>query len=82
MLCEAGSHVNLRCEAARHQVHFRGMAAPRKRTKAKDAITEYLRALGRKGGKARVTGMTADERRESARKAARARWAKEGKRNP
>lgn len=31
---------------------------------------------GAKGGKARAAGMTAEERRESARKAAQARWSK------
>jgi hypothetical protein len=31
---------------------------------------------GRKGGKARAAKMTAEERSESARKAAKARWAK------
>ncbi len=31
-------------------------------------------ALGRRGGKARLKTMTADERKESARAAARARW--------
>jgi len=33
-------------------------------------------ALGRKGGRRRLVTMTAAERREIARKAARARWAK------
>jgi hypothetical protein len=33
--------------------------------------------LGRKGGKKRAQNLTAEERRESARKAAQARWAKE-----
>lgn len=32
--------------------------------------------LGRKGGKARVKKLTPEERKESARKAAEARWAK------
>jgi len=32
--------------------------------------------LGRKGGKARAKNMTAEQRRESARKAVDARWAK------
>jgi hypothetical protein len=35
--------------------------------------------LGRKGGKKRAQKLTAVERRESARKAARTRWAKENK---
>jgi hypothetical protein len=33
-------------------------------------------SLGRKGGKARLTKMTAEERRNVARGAAQARWAK------
>ena len=33
-------------------------------------------ALGRKGGRARIHKLTAEERREIAVKAARARWAK------
>lgn len=41
-------------------------------------------ALGRKGGlkggKARAAGMTAEERKEAARRAARARWAREAPR--
>ena len=40
------------------------------------ALREHMRKLGRKGGKTRVKTMTADERSESARKAAKARWAK------
>jgi hypothetical protein len=34
-------------------------------------------ALGRKGGKRRLDTMTAEQRREIARKAARARWKKD-----
>lgn len=53
--------------------------------KAKDAPADNGKdpaavALGRKGGlkggKARADGMTAEERKESARRAARARWSK------
>jgi hypothetical protein len=33
-------------------------------------------ALGRKGGKARAKNLSAEERKESARKAIKARWAK------
>jgi hypothetical protein len=36
-------------------------------------------ALGRRGGKARVKNQTAEQRKESARRAAQARWAKEKK---
>jgi hypothetical protein len=49
-----------------------------------DAVRQYLRELGRRGGKAaagagvraRYAAMTSEERRALARKAARARWAK------
>lgn len=40
-------------------------------------IRKYLSSLGRKGGKARLTKMTAEQRQAIARKAAKARWAKE-----
>jgi hypothetical protein len=39
-------------------------------------------ALGRKGGKARVLALTAEERSASARKAAKARWAEKKKNHP
>ena len=58
----------------------------RKRTRAQvdTALSEYFRQLGRKGGpkggKARAQKMTAEQRSESARKAVKARWAKEAKR--
>jgi hypothetical protein len=41
------------------------------------AAAELGRRGGLKGGKARAAKMTPDERRESARKAARARWGRE-----
>jgi len=55
-----------------------------KRRKPPKAVREYLRKLGRLGGKAaagagvkkRYAAMTAEQRRELARKAARARWRK------
>jgi hypothetical protein len=37
---------------------------------------EFFRAAGRRGGKKRASKMTPAERRESARKAAQARWKK------
>jgi hypothetical protein len=40
------------------------------------AFSKYLAQLGRKGGKARASQMTPAERKELARRAARARWAK------
>ena len=42
----------------------------------KDEMAEYLRKLGRKGGKTRAKNQTPEQRKESARKAAQARWAK------
>jgi hypothetical protein len=40
-------------------------------------IREYLSSLGRKGGKARLAKMTAEQRQAFAQKAAKARWEKE-----
>jgi hypothetical protein len=39
-------------------------------------------ALGKRGGKARVQNQTPEQRKESARRAAQARWAKAKKKNP
>ncbi len=39
-------------------------------------IRDYLAKIGRKGGKARVENQTQEQRTQSARKAAQARWAK------
>jgi hypothetical protein len=53
-----------------------------KRTRALTdaALSEYFSRLGRKGGpkggRARAQKLTAEQRRESARKAVQARWAK------
>jgi hypothetical protein len=44
--------------------------------KPADEVRKYLASLGRKGGKSRTQQMTAEERKELARKAAQARWAK------
>ena len=40
------------------------------------AIKSYLAALGRKGSRARAAKLSPKERREIARKAAKARWSK------
>jgi hypothetical protein len=40
------------------------------------AALEIFRAWGREGGKLRWKGLSTEQRREIARKAARARWAK------
>ena len=47
-----------------------------KKAKKKTLLSRYLSKLGKKGGKARLQTMTEDERKESARKAVQARWAK------
>jgi hypothetical protein len=44
----------------------------------KNELSEYLRKLGSKGGKATAKKLTPEQRKESARKAAQARWAKRG----
>jgi len=44
--------------------------------KKADPVRQFLTKIGKKGGKARLQTMTEEERRESARKAAQARWAK------
>jgi hypothetical protein len=49
--------------------------------KKKHPFSRYLSKLGRKGGKARLQTMTEEERKESARKAATARWAKAKKKS-
>lgn len=48
----------------------------------KDPVKEYLRKLGRKGGKARAKKLTPEERSASARKAVQARWARKKKEHP
>ncbi len=45
----------------------------------REAALELVRSWGRQGGKLRWKGLTVEQRREIARKAARARW---GKRQP
>jgi hypothetical protein len=47
-----------------------------------DSVKQYLAKIGKKGGKNRVKNQTAEQRQESARRAAQARWAKKkGKSN-
>jgi predicted nucleic acid-binding Zn-ribbon protein len=46
------------------------------RIAAMTTLREHLSRLGKKGGKARAERMTAEQRRDSARKAVEARWAK------
>jgi hypothetical protein len=49
--------------------------------KISDAVSRVMAAMGRRGGKIggkrRLTTMTPEQRREVARKAAKARWAKD-----
>lgn len=45
----------------------------------KEEIREYFAKFGRKGGKAAARKMTPQERKDSARRAAKARWAKQKK---
>ena len=40
----------------------------------KKEITEYFRKFGKEGGKTRAKKMTPEQRKESARRAAQARW--------
>jgi hypothetical protein len=42
----------------------------------KSDIRAYLQSLGKKGGPARAKALTPEQRKEIARKAAQARWAK------
>ena len=46
--------------------------------KTKDVLSDYLRKLGSKGGKATAKKLTPEERKAAARKAAKARWSKRG----
>jgi len=39
-------------------------------------LKQYLAEIGKKGGKRRLETMSDDQRREAARKAAKARWSK------
>jgi len=47
----------------------------------KEAL-EFFRQEGKRGGQARAKKLTPKERKESARRAARARWAKAKKKKP
>jgi hypothetical protein len=44
-----------------------------------ESVSEYLAKIGRRGGKARLKTMTPKQRSEAARKAVKARWAKQKK---
>jgi hypothetical protein len=46
-----------------------------------ESVKEYLAKIGRKGGKKRVKNQSPEERKESARRAAQARWAKQKKKS-
>jgi general stress protein YciG len=45
----------------------------------KEEISEYFAKFGRKGGKATAKNRTPEQRQAAARKAVKARWAKEKK---
>jgi hypothetical protein len=47
--------------------------------KRKDSVREYLAGLGRKGAASRYGKMSAEQRRQLARKAALARWSRKKK---
>jgi hypothetical protein len=47
-----------------------------------EGVKEYLAKIGKRGGKARLTKMTAAERKKIARLGATARWAKQKKEKP
>lgn len=68
---------------SRDQLHFflhSGIRAARSMAKEKNPHAVALSKLGaKKGGKARATALSAEKRREIARKASLARWAKEKK---
>jgi hypothetical protein len=40
---------------------------------------DYFRKMGKEGGKTRAKQLTAEQRKEIAKQAAKARWAKKGK---
>jgi hypothetical protein len=44
--------------------------------KSEDAVAEYIRRVASQGGKARAKSLNAKQRKEIARRAARARWRK------
>jgi hypothetical protein len=58
------------------------MPHKKKKNKAQTLLSRHLAKLGRKGGKARLQTMTEEEREESARRAAQARWAKRKQKPP
>jgi hypothetical protein len=49
---------------------------------SKQEISEYFAKFGKQGGKKRARRMTAEQRAESAKKAAQARWAKKKQQTP
>ena len=68
------------CVAARHGCYtpwvMTASNAKPTRAQLQKAIREHLRKLGARGGRARGLNLTPEQRRRSARHAARARWAK------
>lgn len=58
-----------------YAVRYRGMAK-KPRFHSMTEMEQFFRDKGKQGGKARAAKLTAKQRSESARKAAKARWAK------
>jgi len=66
----AGRH-SVKMLAGRDSSRYSGRVAKR------DSLARYAAQLARLGGKARAKKLTAEQRREIGRKAARARWKKD-----
>jgi hypothetical protein len=49
---------------------------------ADEAVREYLSKLGKRGGQARAENLTPRQRKQSAKKAAEARWSKKKEKTP
>jgi hypothetical protein len=70
-LCAADAHVkNYLCAAVAVLFWVSSMGK-------KSQLSRYLAELGRKGGKTTARRLTPEQRKENARKAAQARWAKQ-----
>jgi hypothetical protein len=69
VLCPSAEHCQeISCTSAGHYANFQSVSSRE--------IREYLARVGRKGGAATAKARTPAERKEIARKAAHARWAK------